>query len=91
MVYLWASILTFLCINALFQAQRELTKQKNIVTLQAAVRGHLVRRQAVGSLRCVQAIIKMQILVRARHTRLSAEEKRHVKPGRDSSKVKVHV
>ncbi|WOG91961.1 hypothetical protein DCAR_0311216 [Daucus carota subsp. sativus] len=65
-------------------AERELSKQKNIVKLQAAVRGHLVRRHAVGSLRCVQAIIKMQVLVRARRTRLSAvestdEEKLHEK------------
>ncbi|KAL8127109.1 protein IQ-DOMAIN 32-like [Apium graveolens] len=57
-----------------FLAERELSKQKNIVKLQAAVRGHLVRRHAVGSLRCVQAIIKMQVLVRARRTRLPSVE-----------------
>lgn len=34
--------------------------------MQAAVRGHLVRRQAIGTLRCIQAIIRMQALVRAR-------------------------
>ncbi|KAK1360588.1 IQ domain-containing protein/DUF4005 domain-containing protein [Heracleum sosnowskyi] len=72
-----------------FLAERELSKQKNIVMLQAAVRGHLVRRHAVGSLRCVQAIIKMQIFVRARRTRYSDvefidEEKQHVKPGKDN-------
>lgn len=44
-----------------------------MVKLQAAVRGHLVRRQAVGTLRCVQAIVKMQAIVRARRTRLSLE------------------
>ncbi|KAJ7966841.1 Protein IQ-DOMAIN 32 [Quillaja saponaria] len=49
-----------------FMAQRELLKLKNLVKLQAAVRGHLVRRHAVGTLRCVQAIVKMQALVRAR-------------------------
>lgn len=48
------------------QAQKELGKHKNLVKLQAAVRGHLVRRHAVGTLRCVQAIVKMQVLVRAR-------------------------
>ncbi|XP_038717782.1 protein IQ-DOMAIN 32-like isoform X2 [Tripterygium wilfordii] len=47
-------------------AQRELLKLKNVVKVQAAVRGHLVRRHAVGTLRCVQAIVKMQALVRAR-------------------------
>ncbi|XP_073032802.1 protein IQ-DOMAIN 32 isoform X1 [Primulina eburnea] len=55
-------------------AQRLLSKQKNIIKLQAAIRGHLVRRYAVGTLRCVQAIVKMQALVRARHARLLAEE-----------------
>ncbi|KAK9270900.1 hypothetical protein L1049_026486 [Liquidambar formosana] len=54
-------------------AQRSLLKLKNVVKLQAAVRGHLVRRHAVGTLRCVQAIIKMQALVRARRARLSLE------------------
>ncbi|KAJ0725318.1 putative IQ motif, EF-hand binding protein [Helianthus annuus] len=49
-----------------FLAERELVKQKNVVKLQAAVRGHLVRNHAVGTLRCVQAIVKMQALVRAR-------------------------
>ncbi|XWS20985.1 hypothetical protein CRYUN_Cryun30bG0016200 [Craigia yunnanensis] len=49
-----------------FLAQKELGKLKNLVKLQAAVRGHLVRRHAVGTLRCVQAIVKMQVLFRAR-------------------------
>ncbi|XP_039053304.1 protein IQ-DOMAIN 32-like isoform X2 [Hibiscus syriacus] len=49
-----------------FLARKELGKLKNLVKLQAAVRGHLVRRHAVGTLRCVQAIVKMQLLVRAR-------------------------
>ncbi|XWS24453.1 hypothetical protein CRYUN_Cryun28dG0103900 [Craigia yunnanensis] len=49
-----------------FLAQKELGKLKNLVKLQAAVRGHLVRRHAVGTLRCIQAIVKMQVLVRAR-------------------------
>ncbi|KAJ6832554.1 protein IQ-DOMAIN 32 [Iris pallida] len=49
-----------------FLALKELQKLKKVIKLQAALRGHLVRRQAVGSLRCVQAIIKLQALVRAR-------------------------
>lgn len=56
-----------------FLAQRELLKHKNIIKLQAAVRGHLVRSHAVGTLRCVQAIVKMQSLVRARRARLLTE------------------
>lgn len=54
-------------------ARGVLLKQKKIVKLQAAVRGHLVRRHAVGTLRCVQAIVKIQALVRARHARLLVE------------------
>nr|XP_043628557.1 protein IQ-DOMAIN 32-like [Erigeron canadensis] len=49
-----------------FLAKSQLEKHKNAVKLQAAVRGHLVRIHAVGTLRCVQAIVKMQALVRAR-------------------------
>ncbi|TYJ34918.1 hypothetical protein E1A91_A05G200800v1 [Gossypium mustelinum] len=49
-----------------FLAHKELGKLKNLVKLQAAVRGHLVRRHALGTLRCIQAIVKMQVLVRAR-------------------------
>ncbi|KAL2249942.1 UNVERIFIED_CONTAM: Protein IQ-DOMAIN 32 [Sesamum indicum] len=54
-------------------AQRVLLRQKNVIKLQAAVRGHLVRSYAVGTLRCVQAIVKMQALVRARRARLLGE------------------
>ncbi|KAI4316905.1 hypothetical protein L6164_024833 [Bauhinia variegata] len=58
-----------------FLAQRDLVKLKNVVKLQAAVRGHLVRRHAVGTLRCIQAIVKMQLLVRARHAQKLHPEK----------------
>ncbi|KAG6598490.1 Protein IQ-DOMAIN 32, partial [Cucurbita argyrosperma subsp. sororia] len=54
-------------------AQRELLKLKNVIKVQAAVRGFLVRRHAVGTLRCAQAIVKMQAIVRARRARLSPE------------------
>ncbi|XP_051124131.1 protein IQ-DOMAIN 32-like [Andrographis paniculata] len=54
-------------------AQQVLLKQKNIVKLQAVIRGHLVRRYAVGTLRCVQAIVRMQSLVRARLSRVLEE------------------
>ncbi|XP_076885680.1 protein IQ-DOMAIN 32-like [Bidens hawaiensis] len=53
-----------------FLAERQLVKHKNVVKLQAAVRGHLVRNHAVGTLRCVQAIVKMQALVRARREKV---------------------
>ncbi|KAF5189884.1 Iq-domain [Thalictrum thalictroides] len=56
-----------------YLSQKALVKIKNVVKLQAAVRGHLVRSQAVGTLRCVQAIVKMQAIVRARRTQRSLE------------------
>ncbi|KAJ1421661.1 IQ motif, EF-hand binding site [Sesbania bispinosa] len=69
-------------------AQRELLQLKNVVKLQAAVRGHLVRRHAVGTLRCVQAIAKMQVLVRARRAQQShLENHLYHKDGNDSSKA----
>ncbi|KAI3460374.1 hypothetical protein Pfo_017037 [Paulownia fortunei] len=72
-----------------YLAQIMLLKQKNAIKLQAAVRGHLVRRHAVGTLRCVQAIVKMQALVRARRDRLFAEgsgdfEKQNKNSGKDN-------
>ncbi|KAI9113306.1 hypothetical protein K1719_015831 [Acacia pycnantha] len=58
-----------------FMAQVALLKLKNVVKLQAAVRGHLVRRHAAGTLRCVQAIVKLQLLVRARHAQQLHQDK----------------
>ncbi|CAI0435322.1 unnamed protein product [Linum tenue] len=52
-----------------FMAKKELVRLKSVVKLQAVVRGHLVRQRALGTLRCVQAITKMQLFVRARHAR----------------------
>lgn len=61
------------------QAKRELEKIKNVVKLQACIRRYLVRRQAVGTLRCLLAIIKFQQIRRARRaiqsTEFSAKEK----------------
>ncbi|KAL0323172.1 UNVERIFIED_CONTAM: protein IQ-DOMAIN 32 [Sesamum angustifolium] len=70
-------------------AHRLLLKQKKITKLQAVVRGYLVRRQAVGALQCVEAIVKMQTLVRARRARLLVEgsgnfEKQNEDSGKDN-------
>lgn len=54
-----------------YLAKKTLSKLKNVVKLQAAVRGHVVRRQAMGTLRCVHALVKMQALVRSRRAHLS--------------------
>ncbi|XP_035831657.1 beta-glucosidase BoGH3B isoform X1 [Helianthus annuus] len=44
---------------------------KGIIRLQALVRGHLVSRQAVVTLRCMRAIIEFQALTRGRMVRLT--------------------
>lgn len=49
-----------------FLAQRKLVQLKSAVKLQAVIRGHLVRRNAVETLHCIRAIVKFQALVRAR-------------------------
>jgi hypothetical protein len=41
--------------------------------LQALVRGHSVRRQAILTLRCMQALVRVQARVRARRVRMSEE------------------
>ncbi|KVI07807.1 protein of unknown function DUF4005 [Cynara cardunculus var. scolymus] len=73
-------------------AERELLRLKGVVKLQAAVRGHLVRCHAAGALRCIQSIVKMQALVRARQANLSVERsslgkkvnEKHMKAGNGS-------
>ncbi|KAK8916897.1 hypothetical protein KSP39_PZI022833 [Platanthera zijinensis] len=54
-------------------AKVELEKIRKVVKLQAAIRRFLVRRQAVGTLRCIQAILKLQQIIRARHALRSKE------------------
>lgn len=53
------------------KARRAFWALKGIIRLQALVRGHLVRRQAVATLQCMQAIVKFQAVVRGRIVRLS--------------------
>ncbi|CAL5325805.1 unnamed protein product [Camellia sinensis] len=54
-----------------YLARRAFRALKGIIRLQALIRGHLVRRQAVATLRCMQAIVNFQALVRGRQVRLS--------------------
>lgn len=79
----------------LLQARGELLKLKNVVKLQAAIRGYLVRKHAVETLRCIKAIIKLQALVRARCARLALEqshsEELDVKRTEDSNTYKTLV
>ncbi|KAI3808675.1 hypothetical protein L1987_24633 [Smallanthus sonchifolius] len=53
-----------------YLARRAFWALKGIISLQALVRGHLVRRQAVVTLRCMRAIVEFQALARGRMVRL---------------------
>ncbi|KAM5567142.1 hypothetical protein ABKV19_015317 [Rosa sericea] len=54
-----------------YVARRAYRTLKGIIRLQALIRGHLVRRQAVSTLLCVQGIVKFQALIRGQHVRHS--------------------
>eukprot|EP01018_Ginkgo_biloba_P003472 Gb_25270 [translate_table: standard] len=56
-----------------YLARTAFSALNGLVRLQALIRGHLVRRQAVGALKCVQAIVKLQALARARRVRMSKQ------------------
>ncbi|CAK8536799.1 unnamed protein product [Lathyrus sativus] len=54
-----------------YRARLEFQTQKAITQLQALIRGHLVRRQAVSALYCVKRIVKVQALARGYNVRRS--------------------
>lgn len=58
------------CITSL-KARQEFQTLKGIIQLQALIRGHLVRRQAVSALYCVKGIVKFQALARGYNVRRS--------------------
>ncbi|KAM7269015.1 hypothetical protein ACFE04_024512 [Oxalis oulophora] len=55
-----------------YLARRAFKALKGIIRLQALIRAHLVRRQAVATLYCLLGIVKLQALVRGRKVRMSA-------------------
>lgn len=54
-----------------YLARRAFRTLKGIIRLQAVIRGHLVRRQAVITLRCLLGIVKFQALARGQRVRYS--------------------
>ncbi|ESQ35371.1 hypothetical protein EUTSA_v10007067mg [Eutrema salsugineum] len=67
------------------QARRAFRTLKGIIRLQAAIRGHLVRRQAVATYSCIWGIVKFQALVRGQKARSLDKgiqfHKTHMEPG----------
>ncbi|KAK8555157.1 hypothetical protein V6N13_037489 [Hibiscus sabdariffa] len=58
-----------------YLARKALNALKGLVKLQALVRGHLVRKQATATLRCMQALITAQARVRAQRIRMVEDSK----------------
>lgn len=56
---------------SLVKARRAFRALKGIIRLQALIRGHLVRKQAVVTLCCMYGIVKLQALVRGGRIRQS--------------------
>ncbi|KAE9595595.1 putative IQ motif, EF-hand binding, P-loop containing nucleoside triphosphate hydrolase [Lupinus albus] len=54
-----------------YQARRTFQKHKSVIQIQALIRGHLVRRQAVSALNYVKGIVKLQALARGYNVRCS--------------------
>ncbi|XP_073302239.1 protein IQ-DOMAIN 19-like [Primulina huaijiensis] len=59
-----------------FLAIKALNASKGLVKLQALVRGHLLRKQAAATLRCMQALVNVQ--ARAQRLRMAADETKFI-------------
>ncbi|KAF7806894.1 protein IQ-DOMAIN 14 [Senna tora] len=57
-----------------YLARKALCALRGLVKLQALVRGHLVRKQAKATLRCMQALVTAQARARAQRIRMVSED-----------------
>lgn len=64
-----------------YLARKALCALKGLVKLQALVRGHLVRKQAIATLRCMQALVNVQTRARAQRIWMAED----VKPSQRNS------
>ncbi|KAK4778390.1 hypothetical protein SAY87_018577 [Trapa incisa] len=58
-----------------YLATKALRALRGLVKLQALVRGHLVRRQATATLRCMQAIVTVQARARIQRLKMSEDSR----------------
>ncbi|XLS94036.1 hypothetical protein HN51_070044 [Arachis hypogaea] len=63
------------CVQIVLSARQALRALRAVVRLQAIFCGRLARKQATITLRCMQALVRVQARVRARNVRNSPEGK----------------
>ncbi|KAK1311869.1 Protein IQ-DOMAIN 32 [Acorus calamus] len=63
-----------------YLARRAFRALRGIIRLQALIRGHLVRRQAIATLRSTQGIVKLQAQFRGRRVRLADSRLKEARP-----------
>ncbi|KAG8370257.1 hypothetical protein BUALT_Bualt14G0098100 [Buddleja alternifolia] len=61
------------CVFRGYLARKALNALKGLVKLQALVRGHLVRKQAKATFRCMQSLLAVQARARAQRLRMAEE------------------